>query len=126
MIADQSLGEKNYQEEDHLVKLNQDIYDLLLTYSRIDMTKTNFDERYDDLSRRYDHHKTKLQDYQEQLKHRQQRLSDITEFRNQLQDKEELVTEFSQVLWQTLIDQLIIGEGKVITVQFRDGSQVEL
>lgn len=124
--VDKSLEETISRHQEQLVKLNEQIDALVADYSRTEMSKDSFEEQYEQLVSHYDNHRKELQDCQEQLKHRQQRLSDMTEFRNQLQDKEELVTEFSQVLWQTLIDQLIIGEGKVITVQFRDGSQIEL
>lgn len=82
-------------------------------------------EKYNALVKRYETAKSKYDALQEDLSERAAKRERIEIYLKELSRAENLVTEFDEGLWNTMVDTLTIYSKERIVFRFRDGSEIE-
>ena len=83
-----------------------------------------YEEKYRSLVERYEVAKAKLDDYQAELSSRMVKRERIEAFLRELEAKEELISEFDEGLWNTMVESMTVYSLDKIVFQFNDGTKV--
>lgn len=84
-----------------------------------------YQERYNALAERYKSAKEKLDAIQQEISERKIKREKIEIFLKQLSKANELLTEFDEGLWNTMLDSMTVYSYDKVTFLFKDGSKVE-
>ncbi len=84
-----------------------------------------YQEKYDALAERYDAAKSKLESYQEEILKRRLKRERIETFLTTLQNAKNLVDEFDEGLWNTMVESLTVYSYARVVFLFRDGTTIE-
>jgi site-specific DNA recombinase len=83
-----------------------------------------YQQRYDELTARYDGVKQRLAEIAAERKQRQLRREKILAFIETLRQRDALLTDFDENLWRSTVEQLTIYAGNDVAVTFRDGKTI--
>ena len=86
--------------------------------------QTVFQEKYDALVERYETAKSQLETYQDEILKRRLRRERIETYLTTLQKAKNLITEFDEGLWSTMVESLTVYSYARVVFLFRDGSTV--
>ena len=84
-----------------------------------------YQERYNSLAERYKAAKEKLDAIQQEISERKVKQEKIEIFLKQLSRTNELLTEFDEGLWNTMLDSMTVYSYDKVVFLFKDGSKVE-
>ncbi len=84
-----------------------------------------FEKTTQELEQRYEAAKKKLDSYQNELSERRLKRERIEVFLRELEKKKELITEFDESLWSTMVDTLTVYSYDNVVFQFKDGTKVK-
>jgi hypothetical protein len=80
---------------------------------------------YSVIVERYDKVKTKLDEVKKNIEYRNVKRVELERFLRILSERDTLVTEFDEGLWNAVINKVVVHSVKEVTFVFRDGSVVE-
>ena len=84
-----------------------------------------YEMKYGALVERYETAKGKLDTLQADLSERKVKRERIDAFLKELERKKELITEFDEGLWNTMVETMTVHSHDNIVFQFRDGTKVK-
>ena len=93
--------------------------------AHISIQPETYEEKYGALVERYETAKGKLDTLQADLSERKVKRERIDAFLKELERKKELVTEFDEGLWNTMVETMTVHSYDNIVFQFRDGTKVK-
>ena len=85
----------------------------------------DFSARYNGYVDRYEKAKARYDEISELLDARAAKGRAIDRFLRDISGREELLTEFDEVLWLTVIDIVPVRKDGVLVFRFRDGREIE-
>lgn len=89
------------------------------------LNQAEYEERYKTLEENYENIKNGLEGINEKRLERSVKQENITTFIKELEQREGLVTEFDEELWNGTIEMVLINTEKKITFIFKDGMEIE-
>jgi uncharacterized protein with ParB-like and HNH nuclease domain len=89
------------------------------------LNKTEYEERYNTLAQRYESIKKGLEEINEKRLERSAKHETILAFMEELAQKEALMTEFDEALWNTVIEIVRVHSDHEITFMFKDNMELE-
>lgn len=122
----QELEEQLAHFEAEITSIRLQIEELFEEHSHTTLEQESFDERYEDLHRQYESNQRNQEQVKKDLAERKERGLLIQNFKKQLSEQSDLVIDFEQGLWQTLLEKLVVSEQRTVMLEFKDGSQIEL
>ncbi|HHX69365.1 MAG TPA: recombinase family protein, partial [Gallicola sp.] len=90
------------------------------------LDQEEYQKRYDSLVERFDATKANLELTTEQIKDKITRHKNLEIFLDKLRNQDGLVTEFDQLLWNSLVDFITVFEKDKVQVRFKNGVTVQL
>jgi len=93
--------------------------------AHVALDQTEYQDRYDALTARYEETKTKLDTINEQISDKQTRRASIEEFLDTLSGQENSITEFEQNAWCGLVDFITVYGEDDVRVTFKNGMEVK-
>ncbi len=94
--------------------------------ARIALDQKEYQKRYDGLAKRLDSVQGRLDKVSQAITEKQAHREKIELFLNGLQKQEELVTEFDEDLWYSLIEYVTVFEKEDIRFTFKDGTEIRV
>ena len=85
-----------------------------------------YQRKYDDFVERFDTTKAELELVTEQIKNKVTRHKNLEIFLEELKNQGDLITEFDPLLWNSLVDYMIVFEKDKIQVTFKNNSKISL
>ena len=94
--------------------------------ARVAQCQTEYQERYNELVRRYDTVKAKHDATAEAIQAKRVKADTLEAFARAIRTKDTILTDFDEGLWGTLVDFMTVyGKGD-IGVTFRDGTEIRI
>ena len=90
------------------------------------LDQTEYLERYNGLSERFEKVKAHLEVVTESIKDKQARQATIEAFLKELRQQNGLVTDFTPELWYSLVDFMTVYSKDDIRVTFKDGTKIRV
>ncbi len=94
--------------------------------ARIAQDQTDYQKRYDELVSRYDAAKAKYDAVDKDIKERHAKSERLEKFVRVLRAQGQMVSEFDEGLWGTLVDFMTVYSKDDIRVTFKDGTEVHI
>ncbi|SQF14124.1 site-specific recombinase [Streptococcus pyogenes] len=98
----------NLVKENAIMPQNQDIYQ----------------KKYSNLVERHDALVSEIESIEKQLLEVTRRQKDLKEFLETLNQQSELISEFDELLWETVVDKVEICQNRIVTFTLKNGSEV--
>jgi len=92
--------------------------------ARIAQNQEEYQKHYEGLVARYDAAKARLDEVTEAVSAKEAQSERLALFIKCLKEQSALVAEFDSQLWASMVECVIVGADKDITVVFRDGTEV--
>lgn len=89
------------------------------------LNQTEYEERYNALAERYESIKKGLEGINENRLERSAKQENILAFIKELEQREGVITEFDEELWNGTVERLIVNAGDNINFVFKDGIELE-
>lgn len=89
------------------------------------LNQAEYEERYNDLAERYENIKTGLEGINEKRLERSAKRENILEFIKELEQREVVITEFDEELWNGTLEKVKVHSAVMVTFIFRDGMELE-
>ena len=93
--------------------------------ARIALDQKEYQKRYDRLAKRLDSVQGRLDEVSQAITEKQAHREKIGMFLEGLQKQEELITEFDEDLWYSLIEYVTVFDKKDIRFTFKDGTEIK-
>ncbi len=98
----------------------------ILTNSRKTIPQQEYDNKYNQYVQEYEEKKARYEALDEEIKNRLIQVENCRTFIDEFRKLDGAVTEFSEKLWNTLLQEMVVNKNKTVTVIFRSGIKVEL
>lgn len=92
--------------------------------ARIAQDQNEYQKEYANLVKRYDSLKLQINDISNQISDRIKRADIFRHFIDTLKQQDEIVSEFDEGLWCSLLDTATVNKDKTIKFTFKDGSEI--
>ena len=89
--------------------------------ANVALDQGEYQRRYDGLVQRFDTTKEDLEKVSGQIKEKVTRRQTMAAFLDELKKQDELLTDFDQLLWHSLVDYIIVFEKDKVQVNFKNG-----
>ena len=89
------------------------------------LTISKYEKRYNDLVARYNRAKSRLDRVQEEINAKRAKQDQVTMLLRKLKATN-LITEFDDDLWLSMVDFIEVKSKHEVTVHFKDGSEIKL
>lgn len=89
------------------------------------LNQTEYEERYNALAERYESIKKGLEGIDEKRLERRTKQESILAFIKELEQRDGVVTEFDEELWNGSVEKVIVNTEEKITFVFKDGMEIE-
>ena len=93
--------------------------------ARIAQDQGEYQKRYNGLVERYEKAKTRFDEVTEAIAQRSAKGERLAGFIKTLEAQEVTVAEFDERLWGAMVDYVMVGVDKRLTVVFRDGTEIK-
>lgn len=107
------------------VKTNERSKERCITEKQTMQSPDNFSERYNGYVERYEKAKAQYDEITDILDARAVKGRAIDRFLRDISGREELLAEFDEVLWLTVIDIVTVRKDGVLVFRFHDGREIE-
>lgn len=84
----------------------------------------NYQKKYNSLVGRHDALVIEIESIETQLLEEKRHQKDLKEFLEKLNHQVELISEFDELLWETVVDKVEICHNRIVTFTLRNGSEV--
>ena len=91
--------------------------------ARVSQNQEEFQKRYNGLVERYETIKSHYDELTYSIEQKKASSEKMLQFIKALKDKNELLTEFDEALWCSMVDFITVGR-KERTVTFKDGTEI--
>lgn len=88
------------------------------------INQESYQKKYNGLVKRFETAKTRLEEIQEAIHDRESRKLQCDIFIRELKKQGDLITEFDEKLWHTLMDRIIVYSKNDIRFIFKDGTEI--
>jgi len=88
------------------------------------LDQTEYQRKYESLTKRFDTAKTTLESVAGQIKEKTNRRKNIESFLSELKKHDGILTEFDTMLWHSMVDHVIVNSTEDIHFIFRDGTKI--
>ena len=90
------------------------------------MDGAEYEKKYDKLTIEYENAKVKIEETLEAIKNCDYKHSKIAGLIKTVEQTQEIITEFDEVLWFELVDKMIIYSKTRAVIFFKDGTEIEV
>ncbi|KRN88741.1 recombinase family protein [Ligilactobacillus ceti] len=118
------LEEKQAKLENEISIISELINEEIGKNSRFAQDQEEYERKYNDLVKRFETAKAKLDDVVEKIIDKNSKYDLINEFIEKLEGQD-IITEFNEDLWCSLVESLTIHSKKEILVVFQDGTKIK-
>lgn len=101
------------------------VQDCINENARIAQDQTEYEKRYNDLAARYNRAKSRLDKVREEINAKRAKQDQVTMFLRKLKATN-LITEFDDDLWLSMVDFIEVKTKRDVTFHFKDGSEIKL
>lgn len=122
----QSLETERLQLQEELNVVAELIQQCIKENARIALDQKEYQKRYDGLAMRLDSVQGRLDEVSQTITEKQAHREKIELFLEGLQMQKELVTEFDEDLWYSLIEYVTVFEKEDIRFTFKDGTEIKV
>lgn len=123
-ISDLDAEQEQLQSEIEIVV--EMIRKLIGENTQVAMEQAEYERKYNGYCARYEEGNKRLAEISELRMERTAKRAKIRICMDRISQQENLVTEFDEELWYSMVDYVTVYEGKSMVFTFRDGRQVEL
>ncbi len=123
-ISDLDAEQEQLQSEIEIVV--EMIRKLIAENTQVAMDQAEYERKYNGYCARYEEGNKRLTEITELRMERTAKRANIRICMDRIGQQENLVTEFDEELWYSMVDYVTVYEGKSMVFTFRDGRQVEL
>lgn len=123
-ISDLDAEQEQLQSEIEIVV--EMICKLIGENTQVAMEQAEYERKYNGYCARYEEGNKRLAEISELRMERTAKRAKIRICMDRISQQENLVTEFDEELWYSMVDYVTVYEGKSLVFTFRDGRQVEL
>ena len=88
--------------------------------------QTEYQNRYDELTKRYEESKTAYEKTSEEIAARKAKASVMSNFAKTLRKQENILAEFDEGLWGTLVENMTVHTKDDIEVLFKNGTVIQV
>lgn len=123
-VTDNLQEEKGKLEEEMavLVEMTQNI---VAENARVAQDQDEYQKRYDGLVKRYDEAKARYDEVVATISAKEAQSERLSDFIKVLKAQDGTISEFDGSLWGSMVEFVTVGRDKVITVTFRDGTEIQ-
>ncbi|MCD7865611.1 MAG: recombinase family protein [Clostridiales bacterium] len=93
--------------------------------ARVAQDQEEYNRRYNGLVERYDSLKNRHEEVCSEISSREARYEQMGRFIEVLEEQENIITEFDDSLWGSLVDHIVVRTKKDVTVVFKDGTEIK-
>lgn len=111
--------------ETRMVELTDLVDSLIYENSRVVQDQKTYQEKYDRYSREYKELEQKLEALTNSLQKKKSQAKSIKEFIQHLSNRD-LVSEFDEKLWYTMVEKVIIASKKEVDFHFKNGAVISI
>jgi predicted nuclease with TOPRIM domain len=94
--------------------------------AQIALDQTEYQTRYDGLVERFESTKLRLSEVEEQLSQKRSRKEIFRKFISDLEKQENLLTEFNEEIWCSLVDFVTVEKDGKLTFRFKNEVTIEV
>jgi DNA invertase Pin-like site-specific DNA recombinase len=102
------------------------IQKIIAENARIALDQTEYQKRYDSLVEQFETTKSRLSEVEEQLSQKRSRKEIFRKFITDLEKQENLLTEFNEEIWCSLVDFVTVGKDGKLTFAFKNEVTIEV
>ena len=125
LFSTETLETKQAKLENELNITAKLVQDCINENARIAQDQKEYEKRYNDLVARYNRAKSRLDRVQEEINAKRAKQDQVTMFLRKLKTTD-LITEFDDDLWLSMVDFIEVKSKHEVTVHFKDGSEIKL
>lgn len=127
LIITHNTDELEKQREKHEIHMNIIYEQMQKLASRAGvMDGAEYEKKYDKLTIEYENAKVKIEETLEAIKNCDYKHSKIAGLIKTVEQTQEIITEFDEVLWFELVDKMIIYSKTRAVIFFKDGTEIEV
>lgn len=93
--------------------------------ARVAQNQEEYQHRYSELVKRYDEAKKKYDEQTYEIEQKQAQSEKMNEFIKTLKGRDDVITEFDNGLWSSLVDFVTVGK-ETRTITFKDGTEITI
>ena len=125
LCATDALQIEKQRLEDELSMIVSMTQSIVAENARIAQDQDEYKKRYDRLVDRYDETKAQYDSVTESIAAKEAKSVRLAEFISLMKAQKGVISEFDIGLWSSTVEYITVGRGKVITVTFRDGTEIK-
>ena len=125
LCATDALQIEKQRLEDELSMIVSMTQSIVAENARIAQDQDEYKKRYDSLVDRYDETKARYDSVAESIVAKEAKSVRLAEFISLMKAQKGVISEFDIGLWSSTVEYITVGRGKVITVTFRDGTEIK-
>ena len=99
---------------------------LIAENARVAQNQDEYQERYDAMVGRYNAAKVRYDEVVDAIAAKAAQSERLLEFIRTMKVQEGILAEFDERIWSSMVEFVTVGQGKEITVIFRDGTEIEV
>jgi len=99
--------------------------DIVAENARIAQNQDDYQKRYNELVGQYNEAKSRYDEVTQSISAKEAQSTRISEFIRELKAQEEILTEFDERLWSSMVEYVTVGRKKEMTVRFKDGTEIQ-
>lgn len=120
-----ALEEEKRALEDEMSMAAERAQGLIAENARIAQNQDEYQKHYNALVERYDAAKARYDEVVDAIAAKAAQSERLLNFIRTVQAQAGILTEFDEQLWSSMVDFVMVGQGKEITVTFRDGTEIK-
>ena len=119
-----TLQEEKHRLENEMAVLVEMTQNIIAENARIAQDQEEYQKRYDGLVERYDTAKIRYDEVTAAISAKEAQSERLADFIRTLKSQDGAIQEFDSSLWGSMVDFVMVGRRKEITVTFRDGTEI--
>lgn len=119
------LTNKKNMLQDKLVEQVSKIQELIDINSRLAQNQDEYQKDYDKLVNEYDLLKVEHQKLEDDISSKKARTETLNLFINTIKKQDKLLTKFDEVMWGSLLENVIVYKDNDVRFKFRDGTEIK-
>lgn len=121
-----SLETERSQLQEELNVVAELVQQCIKENARIALDQKEYQKRYDGLAKRLDNIQVRLDEVSQTITEKQAHREKIELFLDGLQKQKDLLTEFDEGLWYSLIEYMTVFDKEDILFTFKDGTEIKV